>query len=61
MIKFIFQYKSVYGVDRFYPVNDPARGLVCGLLKAKTLTEEQIELLRGIGLTVVVETKNFNE
>lgn len=45
------QVKSVYGVDRIYPVNDKAKKIV-ELVGRKTLTSADVKLLKDVGFTI---------
>lgn len=45
------QVKQVYGQDRIYPMNETARK-VTDLLKRKTLTKDEIDILKAIGFTL---------
>lgn len=48
-------HRNVYGVDRFYPANEPASILIHELMGVKTLTLAQIELIEKMGLDYKIE------
>ena len=53
--------RSVYGTDRFYPVNATAQ-TICDLMSAKTLTKEQINFIQSKGWIVeLVESETLEE
>jgi hypothetical protein len=53
--------RTVYGTDRFSPVNATAQ-TICDLMGAKTLTKEQINIVQSQGWTVdFVETESLEE
>lgn len=54
MTELIFRLKTVYGVERFYPVNETAIGLL-QIIGKKTLTKSEVIKLKAIGLAVIVE------
>jgi len=44
--------KTVYGVERIYPMNDNARSIT-HLIGKKTFTREDIEVLKRLGFEIV--------
>lgn len=50
----VVQIKTVYGEDKIYPLSHEA-DLFCQMLNQKTLTKQNIEYLKLIGFTVMVE------
>ena len=53
----IVQRKSVYGVDKIYPLSENAH-IICDMLHQKTLTLQDVEQLKKLGYTVTVEPSN---
>lgn len=51
--------KRVYGNERFYPVNNAAQ-ILCAILKASTLTKEQLKICKENGWGVVIKTEEYN-
>lgn len=45
------QAKSIYGTERIYPMNELAKKITT-LLQRKTLTKDEVTLLKEIGFTV---------
>lgn len=48
------QKRNVYGMDKFYPLSENAH-LICDMLCQKTITMDNIAILKNIGFTVMVE------
>jgi len=48
------QIKTTYGTPRFYPLNTTAKAF-CKLTGTKTLTEDHIKLIKGIGVGIEIE------
>ena len=42
------------GTDRFYPANEAATLLISGLMKQKTLTPENVQILKILGFKIIV-------
>jgi hypothetical protein len=51
--------RRVYGNERFYPASQDAK-VLCDLLKAHTLTKEQLKLCKESGWGVVIKTEEYN-
>ena len=50
--------KSVYGVERIYPVNDTAK-LLTSLTRKKTLDRDEIEVIKKLGYQIEVLTETL--
>lgn len=50
----VVQKRSVYGADKIYPLSENAH-LICDLIHQKTLTMDNIAILKKIGFKVMVE------
>jgi len=51
--KVMVQIKNVYGAEKIYPVNTPGQ-LLAKLVGQKTLTRDNIAIIREMGFTVEV-------
>lgn len=52
-MKLLVQIKSVYGVEKIYPINEQA-AIFAGMLKQLTLTRDNIESIKRLGYVVEV-------
>ena len=50
--------KSVYGVERIYPVNETAKKLT-SLTRKKTLDRDEIEVIKNLGYQIEVLTNQL--
>lgn len=52
--------KDVYGIRKYYPLNDIAKKF-CLIAKTKTMTTETIKVIRDMGYDVVTDRVPFQE
>ncbi len=57
-MKFIFQHKRAYGVDRFYPLNPDAEFLL-QLMEVKTVSLATLKLMKENGWDVEINYEKF--
>jgi hypothetical protein len=55
-MKVVVEVRTVYGVDKFYPVN-PASLIFAEINGAKTLSRRTINLIKELGYVVEVKSK----
>lgn len=53
-MELIVKIKSVYGVDKIYPVNDAAK-IIAEIAGTTTLTEQAIKLAKQLGYAITVQ------
>ncbi len=53
-MELIVKIKTVYGVDKIYPVNDAAK-LIAEIANTTTLTEQTIKLAKQLGYAITVQ------
>jgi len=51
--------KNVYGNDLIYPINEVGMKFAC-LLKKKTLTKDELKIIRDLGFTIEVISKGLD-
>lgn len=50
----LIERKTVYGVDRFYPVNELA-DMLCDIANTKTLPDHMLRVIKDSGLFKIME------
>jgi len=53
-MELIVKIKSVYGIDKIYPVNDAAK-IIAEIAGTTTLTEQAIKLAKQLGYSITVQ------
>lgn len=53
-MELIVKIKTVYGVDKIYPVNDAAK-IIAEIANTTTLTEQAIKLAKQLGYSITVQ------
>ena len=51
--------KNVYGNDLIYPINEVGMKFAC-LLKKKTLTKDELKIIKELGFTIEVISKGLD-
>ena len=51
--------KNVYGNDLIYPINEVGIKFAC-LLKKKTLTKDELKIIKELGFTIEVISKGLD-
>lgn len=51
----LIERKTVYGVDRFYPVNELA-DMLCDIANTKTLPDHMLRVIKDSGLFKIMES-----